>query len=404
MDEKSDTSMAEAIIVLGSDRLRVRRRALITCGLFENDPTLLASPYQVRSSVSLNALRTFLDLVQGSEIELPTAIMSDIAALCSEFDFTFQGGREPLFSVDSPVLDFEIQNRLVALEEQVLNHDRRLSTHRAESERIAELENSLSHLKRDFLRLSSEFENLQRLVESMETGFVSTVQALREQVFSELSHLRSPQSGGSDTGGGFSFFKRKAKNDPPPKSPDPPTAARPQPIPFDDRIDLSASPIKLRIVGNTMVGKTVLVNFFTRGDASTYDTKPTVGASLNRGCVSARGKSVAVELWDSSGQESYYSILQIYARGAKGFLIVYQVNYRDSFGSVPKWVERMRKMTTPGIPILIVAWDTKLGEAQVSESEGRALAESLNACFVEMYAKQAVIQKGIGDFLEAVSS
>jgi uncharacterized coiled-coil protein SlyX len=58
------------------------------CELFATDPTLLDSPYHVKSEVRPEIFRLFLEAIQGTSATITNQNFSELSQLCSEFVFT----------------------------------------------------------------------------------------------------------------------------------------------------------------------------------------------------------------------------------------------------------------------------------------------------------------------------
>jgi hypothetical protein len=64
-------------------------QAINKCSLFQNNPTLLSSPYQIQSSVSLSIFREFfLSALDGKAINIRDTNFTELQQLCEEFGFT----------------------------------------------------------------------------------------------------------------------------------------------------------------------------------------------------------------------------------------------------------------------------------------------------------------------------
>jgi small GTP-binding protein len=390
--------MNKTEIVLGSDRVRIPRRVLITCGLFENDPTLLSHPYEVRSPVSPSSLRAFLDRIQGYSIEFTSDIESDITLLCSEFQV------EQLSFGERVNSESELKLRILALEEQMRNHDRRLSTQRTEGERLCAVEQSCARLLEHIGRCSSELEHLHREVERMKDSFTLTTQAMREEFSSSVTPVRpdavssvatpsAKQS--SSSGGGFrSLFQRK------PKANQRKSDDSPLPIDSSPKELLDGRELKIVLLGSADSGKTKLVKLIC--PENFMDAEATIGSCYFRVSLTVGGKQVSAQLWDTAGSERFQLFPPMYLRGASAVLIVYRTHKQGSFDSVQSWVELARRDCDDNPPVLIVALDVGKGRSVVSEGEGRSLAERLGVSFVEVSSDQSVITKGLQKFLEDV--
>lgn len=68
-------------------------------------------------------------------------------------------------------------------------------------------------------------------------------------------------------------------------------------------------------------------------------------------------------------------------------IIVYDVTNRGSFKSVQKWVDDVKAQRGEGVIIALLANKVDLEDRDISESEGRELAERNNITFKEVSAK-----------------
>ena len=60
------------------------------------------------------------------------------------------------------------------------------------------------------------------------------------------------------------------------------------------------------------------------------------------------GKRVKLQLWDTSGQGRFCTIIRSYSRGAQGILLVYDITNKWSFEGISRWlheVDHVRALT-----------------------------------------------------------
>jgi hypothetical protein len=93
-------------------------QAISKCHLFQNNPTLLISPYRVQSPISLSVFREFLSALHGNPITITDTNFPQLLQLSEEFGFSEFSSRLSEFPSS---LDFNTSNtrrRISALEEQ----------------------------------------------------------------------------------------------------------------------------------------------------------------------------------------------------------------------------------------------------------------------------------------------
>ena len=62
------------------------------------------------------------------------------------------------------------------------------------------------------------------------------------------------------------------------------------------------------------------------------------------------GKRVKLQLWDTSGQGRFCTIIRSYSRGAQGILLVYDITNKWSFEGISRWlheVDHVRQIRVP---------------------------------------------------------
>ena len=53
------------------------------------------------------------------------------------------------------------------------------------------------------------------------------------------------------------------------------------------------------------------------------------------------GKRVKLQLWDTSGQGRFCTIIRSYSRGAQGILLVYDITNKWSFEGINRWLKEV---------------------------------------------------------------
>ena len=66
---------------------------------------------------------------------------------------------------------------------------------------------------------------------------------------------------------------------------------------------------------------------------------------------------------------------------------MYDVTNRNSFKSVPKWIEDVKNQRGDGVIIALIANKIDIADRDVTEAEGRELARQNDVIFEEVSAK-----------------
>ncbi|XP_071728724.1 ras-related protein RABH1e-like [Rutidosis leptorrhynchoides] len=143
----------------------------------------------------------------------------------------------------------------------------------------------------------------------------------------------------------------------------------------------------LIILGDQSVVKTSII---TRFMYDKFDTtyQATIGIDFLTKKMYLEDRTFVLQLWDTSGQERFRSLLPSFIRDSSVALIVYDVTNRQSFLNTAKWMEEVRNER--GTDILIFLVGNKCGlvdKRQVSFEEGDGKAREFRVTFIETSAK-----------------
>lgn len=145
--------------------------------------------------------------------------------------------------------------------------------------------------------------------------------------------------------------------------------------------------LRLTIVGDEGVGKTSLLSrYVDQRFSESYC--PTIGVDFK--FCTLDNSTTKLQIWDTAGQKKYQSITAPYLKGTKLFYVVYDVTKRESFENVQARVGEIRKID-PDANIVLIGNKAESDKRVVAETEGRALANTLNCLhFYEADAKSGL--------------
>jgi len=148
----------------------------------------------------------------------------------------------------------------------------------------------------------------------------------------------------------------------------------------------SKNKYKVVFVGNSSSGKTCLVERFVN-DNFFEKENPTIGVDfLTKNVELDDNDRLFLNLWDTSGQEKFDSILTGYFRGCDAAVIVYDVTNRDSFNDVEKWFTKIRHQASRS-PIMFMVGTKSDLKAEVTPEEAETLAMNLGTFQLTASAK-----------------
>jgi small GTP-binding protein len=138
--------------------------------------------------------------------------------------------------------------------------------------------------------------------------------------------------------------------------------------------------MKVLILGDGAVGKTSLRHrYMGRGFKSTY--MMTIGADfVIKELTYEDGTTVALQIWDIAGQDTFMQLRPTFYQGAVGALMVFDVTRPDTYNNISNWVNEIGKYhQIDHFPIILIANKIDLRESIkmcITSSKGEELARS----------------------------
>ncbi|MHA2226050.1 MAG: Rab family GTPase [Candidatus Hodarchaeales archaeon] len=146
--------------------------------------------------------------------------------------------------------------------------------------------------------------------------------------------------------------------------------------------------LKICAIGSGSVGKTSLIRRFAEGKFTT-NYLPTLGVDITTKKIEIQENIVKLILVDTAGQEFFGKLRPSYYRGASACLIMFALNEKSSYDSIPTWLAEFRKhIPDVNVPIALAGNKKDLeNERQVSTEEARTLATANDMFYYETSAK-----------------
>ncbi|CAK72940.1 unnamed protein product (macronuclear) [Paramecium tetraurelia] len=144
---------------------------------------------------------------------------------------------------------------------------------------------------------------------------------------------------------------------------------------------------KFLLIGHSPVGKSALLFKFCDNEFPEKHNS-TIGVDFKTKSLEFNNKAFKLQIWDTSGQEQYMSLLKNYFTGSHGVLIVYDITNRQSFTEISKWIELTKNPNTNVAKILVGNKSDLNGAREVTSEEGQQLANTQGMLFIETSAKE----------------
>lgn len=161
------------------------------------------------------------------------------------------------------------------------------------------------------------------------------------------------------------------------------------------------------IVGDGACGKTSLLCSFALGEFP-KEYQPTIFENYVAE-IRLDGKPVQLALWDTAGQEEYERLRPMSYAKSHVILIAYAIDTPDSLDNVHvKWIEEVRAICGPTIPVILVGCKSDLRPAGVPDAPGfvsRAQAERVaQEIGARAYKECSALKiEGVDDVFEAAT-
>ena len=153
------------------------------------------------------------------------------------------------------------------------------------------------------------------------------------------------------------------------------------------------------IFGNSGVGKTSL-NIRYAQNTFTDKYYNTLGLQFQTKTINIEDKLIAVGVWDFEGVERFRRHPALSSETNDYFIIVYDISNRNSFESIIEWINSIELYSKSESKIVLVGNKSDLiSERQVSEDEGKILADEFDANFFETSAKTGYNVEETFDFI-----
>jgi small GTP-binding protein len=173
---------------------------------------------------------------------------------------------------------------------------------------------------------------------------------------------------------------------------------------FDEKVSEAIDYVfKIIVCGDPEVGKTSIVLRFT-DNAFKRTYLYTVGVNITRKEVTFENRvNVQFVVWDIAGQSKYEMIRGHFYEGADGFFLVFDLSLLDSFKSISKWYQDIKKSLEripKPIGFLIGNKKDLVDERKVVVDEALKLAQELNLEYIET---SALTGESVGDAFSKIA-
>ena len=146
---------------------------------------------------------------------------------------------------------------------------------------------------------------------------------------------------------------------------------------------------KVILIGNTMVGKTSILQRYLYNKFAEEMSLTTGIYSSSKEIILENGEKIVLQLFDTAGQERFKSISSSYLRNADGVLFVFSFDNKESFESIKMWMEQFDDINAKNRAIFyLVGNKNDLEKVVPEESVNDFLRKNVNFHYKSVSAKK----------------
>ena len=144
---------------------------------------------------------------------------------------------------------------------------------------------------------------------------------------------------------------------------------------------------KILLIGDAGVGKSSILLRFT-DDTFEEQMASTIGVDFRVKTVAIGGKKNKLTIWDTAGQERFRTLTSSYYRGCHGIILVFDMNEREAFEHLQRWLEELELYTTNQHAVKLLVGNKKdVNQREVSDVEAQNFARKQGMMYIEASAK-----------------
>ena len=162
--------------------------------------------------------------------------------------------------------------------------------------------------------------------------------------------------------------------------------------------------IKICLLGDVNVGKTSIASRFCKNSFNDNYINTIGGAYQQQNITLNNGVKIKLHIWDTSGQDRFRSMTNLYYRDAQVAILTYDVTKEQTLESLNYWLNELNDKVEIDNMVLCLAGnknDVDASKKTVPTSKGKAFAEEHNMIFYETSAKTGA---GVKELFQAIAA
>ena len=161
---------------------------------------------------------------------------------------------------------------------------------------------------------------------------------------------------------------------------------------------------KIVLLGDVSVGKTSIASRYCKNSFNEHHINTIGGAYQQQKVVLGNGPMVKLHIWDTSGQERFRAMTNLYYRDAQVAILTYDITNESSFSSIEFWIQELKyKVENENMILCLVGnkCDVNSNERKITTQKGKNFAQDNNMIFFETSAKTG---EGVKDLFVTIAN
>ena len=161
---------------------------------------------------------------------------------------------------------------------------------------------------------------------------------------------------------------------------------------------------KIVLLGDVSVGKTSIASRYCKNSFNEHHINTIGGAYQQQKVVLGNGSMVKLHIWDTSGQERFRAMTNLYYRDAQVAILTYDITNESSFSSIEFWIQELKyKVENENMILCLVGnkCDVNSNERKITTQKGKNFSQDNNMIFFETSAKTG---EGVKDLFVTIAN
>ena len=147
---------------------------------------------------------------------------------------------------------------------------------------------------------------------------------------------------------------------------------------------------KILVLGEIAAGKPCLIIRYTNGNFK-EDSISTIGVDVKSKDVTVNKVKYKFNIWDTAGQEKFYSIGKTYYNGVNGIVIAFDLSEEGAIKKLNGWLSKLKEnIDSTVIPIVIAGTKCDLKNIQIKKEAINVIASLHKSKYFETSAKNNI--------------